>query len=286
MELLRQVAPLRIRLEDWRRAGERIALVPTMGNLHAGHMGLVRQAAGLARRVVVSVFVNPTQFGPGEDFSRYPRTPEDDRQRLLEAGADMLFMPSDGQVYPGGTEGATRVSVPELSKILCGAARPGHFDGVTSVCCRLFNIVQPDVAVFGQKDYQQLVILRRMVADLHLRLELVAGRTAREADGLALSSRNQYLDPAQRRQAPAIYRALADCRTQLAAGERDFGQLEHAGLQVLASAGLVPEYFAIRRMQDLAEPEPQERGLVILAAARLGTTRLIDNLLLDESGSL
>lgn len=279
MDTLTGIAELRARLRPWRAAGERIALVPTMGNLHDGHVALMHQARSLCGRVVASIFVNPTQFGPAEDFTSYPRTLEQDQARLAAAGVDLLFAPPVAEIYPSGTAAATRVSVPGLSGILCGASRPGHFDGVAAVCCRLFNIVQPDVAVFGQKDFQQVAVLRRMVADLHLPLQIVTGATVRAADGLALSSRNQYLSAEERARAPAIHRALSACRGRLLAGERDFARLEAAGLAELELAGFAPEYFAIRRMGDLALPGTDDRELVILAAARLGRARLIDNVL-------
>lgn len=279
MDTLTGIDALRARLGGFRAAGERIALVPTMGNLHEGHVALMRQARGLAGRVVATIFVNPTQFGPAEDYASYPRTLEQDQVRLAAAGIDLLFAPPVAAIYPSGTAGATTVSVPGLSTILCGASRPGHFDGVASVCCRLFNIVQPDVAVFGQKDFQQVAVLRRMVADLHLPLAIVTGATVRDADGLALSSRNQYLTADERARAPAIFRALTACRARLLAGERDHARLEGEGSAALAAAGLAPEYFAIRRAADLVPPAGPGDELVILAAARLGRARLIDNLL-------
>lgn len=279
MNTLTGIAELRARLRVPRTAGESIALVPTMGNLHDGHVALMEQARGLADRVVATIFVNPTQFAPAEDFASYPRTLEQDQGRLAEAGVDLLFAPTVQEMYPCGTAAATLVSVPGLSTILCGASRPGHFDGVASVCCRLFNIVQPDVAVFGQKDFQQVAVLRQMVADLHLPVTIVTGATVRAADGLALSSRNQYLSADERARAPAIHRALTACRGLLAAGGRDFARLEAEGSAALELAGLVPEYFAIRRTTDLAPPGPGDRALVVLAAARLGRARLIDNVL-------
>lgn len=279
MDTLTGIAALRARLAGFRAAGERVALVPTMGNLHDGHVALMRQARQLAGRVVATIFVNPTQFGPAEDYASYPRTPAQDEARLAAAGVDLLFAPPVAEIYPSGTAGATQVSVPGLSTILCGASRPGHFDGVASVCCRLFNIVQPDIAVFGQKDFQQVVVLRRMVADLHLPLAIVTGATVRDADGLALSSRNQYLTADERARAPAIYAALVACRMRLRSGARDLAALEGEGSAALAAAGLAPEYFSIRRAADLAPPGADDDQLVILAAARLGRARLIDNLL-------
>ncbi len=281
MKTVRSIRSLREALREWRGDGERVALVPTMGNLHAGHLSLVELAGQHAERVVVSIFVNPTQFGPREDFQAYPRTPDTDRRRLTRTRADLLFMPSVEEMYPRGQQAFTSVSVPALSTILCGEFRPGHFDGVTSVVARLLNIVQPSVAVFGQKDYQQLVIIRRMVEDLHWPVEVLAAPTQRDADGLALSSRNQYLEPAQRGQAPALHRALTRCRERLLAGERDYAALEADALAELRRAGFRPDYFTVRDATDLALPTAPTRRLVALTAARLGAARLIDNVLVD-----
>jgi len=275
------ISSLREHLKDWRQCGQTIALVPTMGNLHPGHLSLVELARTLAERVVVSLFVNPTQFGPGEDYESYPRTLDGDQRQLMRAGVDVLFAPSVAEMYPLGQQDSTVVAVPGLNRILCGQFRPGHFDGVSSVVTRLFAIVQPDSAVFGQKDYQQLSIIRRLQADLHLPIRIVAAATQREADGLALSSRNQYLDASGRASAPAIYRSLLACREQLAAGARDFARLEAEGHATLVAAGLRPDYFAVRRAADLGEPAVTDRHLAVLAAAHVGRARLIDNILVD-----
>lgn len=281
MNIVALANDLRGIVRRWRDAGETVALVPTMGNLHAGHLSLVELAAREAKRVVVSVFVNPAQFGPGEDYAAYPRTPDADQRSLDRARADVLFMPGTAEVYPAGDARSTTVSVPGLSAILCGACRPGHFDGVTSVVARLFNIIQPDVAVFGQKDYQQLVIIRRMQSDLHFPVRVVDAPTVREADGLAMSSRNQYLSPDERRLAPMIHAQLRACGESLRQGIRDYPRLEAEGAAGLAAAGLRPDYFAIRAPDDLGEPHPSPRRLVILTAVRIGRARLIDNVLLD-----
>lgn len=249
-----------------------------MGNLHEGHVSLVERACREADRVVTSIFVNPTQFGPGEDYASYPRTLAADRQRLAAAGVDAVFAPSVAVMYPGGIDAGTRVSVPILSQELCGAFRPVHFDGVTSVVLRLFNVIAPQIAVFGEKDYQQLVILRLMTADLHLPIRVIGVPTVREADGLAMSSRNQYLDSAQRRRAPALYATLRDCRARLLAGERGFRALEARAMRALQRAGFRPDYVAIRESGTLAPPDAHSRDLRILAAARLGRARLIDNI--------
>lgn len=280
MKTIRSIASLRENVQGWRKFDETVALVPTMGNLHAGHLRLVEIARTLADRVVVSVFVNPTQFGPGEDYAAYPRTLDNDRRQLTHANVDILFTPSAEEMYPGGETG-TVVTVPGLSTILCGKFRPGHFDGVASVVTRLFNIVGPDSAVFGQKDYQQLVIIRRLQADLHLPIRIVAAPTMREADGLALSSRNQYLAAEDRARAPGLHRALAHCAENLAAGKRSFAALEKKGLAELVAAGFRPDYFAIRNAADLGAATAASSELVVMAAAQLGRARLIDNLLVN-----
>jgi pantoate--beta-alanine ligase len=281
LKTVRTIASLRENLRGWRGFGETVALVPTMGNLHAGHLSLVEVARTLADRVVVSIFVNPTQFGPGEDFAAYPRTLDRDRRQLTRANVDILFAPPVDEIYPDRERPGTVVSVPGLSGILCGQFRPGHFDGVASVVTRLFNIVQPDSAVFGQKDYQQLLVIRRVQADLHLPVRIVAVPTAREPDGLALSSRNQYLDGAQRATAPGLHRTLADCAGSLRQGSREFAELERRGMDGLVATGFRPDYFAIRNATDLSLPDASSRSLVVLAAGHLGKARLIDNVLVD-----
>lgn len=271
-------ADLRARVRQWRVRENRVAFVPTMGNLHAGHLRLVRHARAIADRVVVSVFVNPMQFGPDEDYARYPRTLEADRGALMEADADLLFVPDVEVVYPRDPEQTTRVEVPGMGDILCGASRPGHFTGVTTVVAKLFNLVQPDVAVFGEKDYQQLVIIRRMVEDLSMPIAIEGIDTVREPDGLAMSSRNGYLRAAERAIAPRLYQRLCRLRDQLVAGERDYAALEQTALEALARDGFDPEYVSIRRATDLAPPGSADQALRVLAAARLGSTRLIDNI--------
>lgn len=276
-----EVAGLRARLAEWRRAGARIAFVPTMGNLHEGHLDLVRAAGGRANRVVASIFVNPLQFGPAEDFAAYPRTLAEDLERLAATPCDLVFAPTEAVMYPRGREGTTRVEVPGLSEILCGASRPGHFAGVTTVVAKLFHLVQPDLALFGQKDYQQLAIIRRMVTELDFPLEVTGVPTRREADGLAMSSRNRYLEPGERQVAPALYAALEQAAARLRRGERDFVALQQAGMDNMRSAGMAPEYFEVRRQDSLAPATAGDRNLVILAASKLGRARLIDNVLVD-----
>lgn len=278
MQITETSESLREQLADWRQSGEHIALVPTMGNLHDGHLSLVEIARQHAERVVVSIFVNPTQFGGGEDFAAYPKTLERDKRRLKLAKADLLFVPSIETMYPFGIDNATSVTVPVLTDELCGTFRPGHFDGVTSVVSRLFSLVQPDVAVFGEKDFQQLMVIRRLVKDLSLPVEIIAAPTRRAEDGLALSSRNQYLTEEERAIAPQIYATLNKIGEGLQAGKRNYPQMEQQAMDELAGFGMKPDYVSIRRAENLAEPDRDTDELVVLAAARLGKSRLIDNL--------
>jgi pantoate--beta-alanine ligase len=277
MDTVTTIAAVRARVRAWHHAGERVAFVPTMGNLHAGHVSLIEAARRHGDRFVASIFVNPMQFGPNEDFAHYPRTPTEDERMLAAAGCDLMFMPDVREIYPRGPEHATRVEVPELSRILCGEFRPGHFEGVTTIVAQLFNIVQPDLAVFGEKDYQQLTVIRRMVADLCLPIEIVGAPTVREPDGLAMSSRNQYLTPPERELAPRLYRELQGAAARLARAESDYAAIEAAGLEGLRRSGFRPDYFAVRA-RDLSSPSSGEREFVVLTAARLGRARLIDNL--------
>lgn len=279
MKVVKDVRELREQLHEWREAGDHLALVPTMGNLHQGHLGLLKLAREDAERVVVSIFVNPTQFGEGEDYESYPRTLERDKRRLKRAGVDLLFVPDVETMYPFGTDGATSVTVPVLSEELCGEARPGHFEGVTSVVSRLFSLVQPDVAVFGQKDFQQQLIIRRLVTDLHLPIRIVSGPTQRHDDGLAMSSRNSYLTAEERAIAPRLYAVLTETGKALQAGKEDFAQLEREAFDALSEAGFEPEYVSIRRAENLGVPDQDTDELVVLAAAWLGKARLIDNVI-------
>jgi pantoate--beta-alanine ligase len=272
------VEAVRAQVRAWRLAGQRIAFVPTMGNLHAGHISLLAAARFRAERVVASVFVNPLQFGPSEDYASYPRTPDEDERLLREAHCDLLFTPSVEQIYPDGGAQPTMVTVRGLTGVLCGQFRPGHFDGVATVVAKLFGIVAPDVAVFGEKDYQQFVIIRRMTQDLAIPVEVVGAPTVRAPDGLALSSRNRYLSAEERARAPVIHQALHVAIDQLHEGSRDFIAIESAGWRALAAAGLRPDYFAVRDAIDLQAPRTVSRELVVLTAARLGRARLIDNL--------
>jgi pantoate--beta-alanine ligase len=276
LEVANGLDALRERVAGWKRDGLRVGFVPTMGNLHDGHHSLVRLARERADRVVASIFVNPTQFGPNEDFSRYPRTPEADAAGLEAAGCDLAWMPSVETMYPFGLEGVVQVRVPGVTEVLEGAHRPGHFDGVATVVARLFHQVQPDVAVFGRKDYQQLAVIRYMVRELAFPLEIVAGETRREADGLAMSSRNQYLSAQERALAPELHRALLALRDAILAGTPRV-EAESQAAAALAAKDFDVDYIVVRR-PDLSEPAEGEGGArVALVAARLGRTRLIDN---------
>lgn len=277
MEILRDMSAMRIAARQLRQKGEKLAFVPTMGNLHAGHLALVEEARRRASAVAVSIFVNPMQFNDADDFAAYPRTFQEDVDKLITAGVALLFAPSREAFYRRPLEESTRVRVPGLSDILCGAFRPGHFEGVTTVVNKLFNIVEPDLALFGEKDFQQLLLIRRMVEDLALPMEIVGVPTMREADGLAMSSRNAYLSAEERRCAPALYRTLTEFAGQLTGGRCDYLLMEQAAMETLKQAGLRPEYFSIRRPDDLGQPRGGEPALVMLAAAWLGSARLIDN---------
>jgi pantoate--beta-alanine ligase len=277
LDTVTTIAAVRERVRGWQREGLKVAFVPTMGNLHAGHVSLIEAARRHGERFIASIFVNPMQFGPNEDFAHYPRTPRDDERMLAEAGCSLMFMPEVGEIYPHGAERATRVEVPGLSRILCGEFRPGHFEGVSTVVAKLFHIVEPDVAVFGAKDFQQLTVIRRMVDDLCMPVQIVAAPTVRDADGLAMSSRNQYLTPSERALAPQIYATLQAAAHRLRAGDAEFASIERSGFVALESAGLRPEYFAVRQASDLSSPAPEARELVVLAAVRLSKARLIDN---------
>jgi pantoate--beta-alanine ligase len=280
MQSFDTVAALRRQVGEWKRAGLRIGFVPTMGNLHAGHYALVELAREHSDRVVSSIFVNPTQFGPNEDYARYPRTPDADLQGLAARGCDAAFLPSVEEMYPFGTMGCVQMHVPGITDILDGAHRPGHFNGVAQVVARLFNMVQPDIAVFGRKDYQQLQVIRYMATEMSFPVDIVPAPTLREPDGLAMSSRNQYLQGAERRKAAAIFRVLEGMRAKTTQG-RPLAEIEDQAAATLAAEGFQVDYAEIRRA-DLTRPRRNdEAGLLALIAARLGRTRLIDNLEFD-----
>lgn len=278
MDVIRDSGALRGRLEKLRRRHGEVAFVPTMGNLHPGHARLVRHARAVAPHLVVSIFVNPMQFGAGEDFASYPSTIEDDRELLAGLGTDVLFLPDVDVIYPEGMAATTKVVVPRLNRILEGEHRPTHFDGVSTVVAKLFGLVQPDIAVFGEKDYQQLLLIREMVADLCMPIRIDAVATEREPDGLAMSSRNSYLSTAERVVAAQLYSTLLDAGSRIAGGEQDPGDVAREAMQRLETAGFRPEYVSIRRSADLAEPAPGDHALRVLAAAWLGKARLIDNI--------
>lgn len=278
MQTATTIAGVREQIARWHESRSRVVFVPTMGNLHAGHVSLIEAARAHGDKFVASIFVNPMQFGPNEDFAHYPRTPTTDARMLEDAGCDLMFMPDVGEIYPNGAGQATRIEVPGISSILCGEFRPGHFEGVATIVAKLFHIVDPDVAIFGEKDFQQLTVIRRMVADLCLRVEIVGAPTVRETDGLAMSSRNQYLDETQRRQAPAIYRQLTQAVEALRSGVRDYARIEGAGRAALDGAGFRTDYFSVRDTNSLAPAQPDTKQFVVLTAARLGKARLIDNL--------
>jgi pantoate--beta-alanine ligase len=277
MQTVFEIDGLREVIRRWRRDGATIAFVPTMGNLHAGHLSLLARANEMADRSVVSIFVNPIQFGKGEDYDGYPSTLDDDRAKLAGLDLDLLFVPDLSVLYPGGIEEDTRVTVPALSHILCGSFRPGHFSGVATVVTKLFINVQPDYALFGEKDYQQLLVIKRLVRDLCIPTEVIGQPIVREPDGLAMSSRNAYLKSDERRVAPVIYAKLCEAAERLRANPDQAAAIEREGMDALQDAGLRPEYFRIRRSEDLGEPASGDRYLSILAAAWLGPARLIDN---------
>ncbi len=276
MKTVHTIAEVRAQVRAWQQAGDSVAFVPTMGNLHEGHITLVREGLKQARHVVCSIFVNPTQFGPNEDFDKYPRTLAEDSAKLAAAGCSLLFVPSVDEMYPAGKT-QTVVHVPGLGEALCGKSRPGHFDGVSTVVSKLFNIVPADIALFGEKDFQQLAIIRRMAADLCFPVRIIGVSTVREASGLAMSSRNGYLDASQKQTAAVIYRSLCQARDAIAGGRRDFAAVAAEASANIESAGLVIDYFDIRNGHDLKPAAASDDYLVIATAARLGSTRLIDN---------
>lgn len=280
MQIFSDTRSLRQHLQPLRQAGKRVGLVPTMGNLHAGHMRLVEQARQDSDIVVATIFVNPMQFGPDEDLQRYPRTPEDDLALLAEHACDVVFMPAVEVMYPNGLQQQTVVSVPALSERHCGTGRPGHFDGVATVVSKLFNLVQPDLAFFGQKDYQQLAIIRKLCADLCFAISIIGVETVREASGLALSSRNHYLSEAEKVEAGRLSQTLRECAGLIGEGERNYAKLELFFQKNLNSNMLHTEYFSICNASTLEPASPDDRELVILAAVHIGSTRLIDNITL------
>lgn len=284
MRTVETIAEVREQVRAWKAEGLRVGFVPTMGNLHSGHLALVDVAREHSDRTVASIFVNPTQFGPGEDYESYPRTLDADLRQLEEKGTDLVFAPPVEEMYPGG-EPLTWVNVDQLDQHLCGASRPGHFRGVATVVTKLFNIVAPDLAAFGEKDYQQLAIIRRMVRDLCLPVEILGVPTTREADGLAVSSRNGYLSESERTLAPELYRHLQQARDAIRAGERNYPELCQRMSRSLEDQGFRVDYFEVVNAETLAPAGPDDRQLVIAAAAWLGKPRLIDNIALEIVGT-
>lgn len=278
MRVISEISDLREVRRTWQIDAKVIAFVPTMGNLHQGHLNLVREAKKQADIVVVSIFVNPMQFGPDEDLHSYPRTLENDIQLLKELGVNVLFMPKASSIYARGLEQQTFVEVPGLSYMICGASRPGHFRGVATIVCKLFNMVQPNVAFFGEKDFQQLQVIKAMVTDLSMNLKIVGVPTTREDDGLAMSSRNHYLQEVERKLAPTLYKALKNLAEEIHQGRRDFSRLTYEYSERLTEMGFNPDYLEIRNAETLLQPGHEDTKLVLLAATFLGKTRLIDNL--------
>ncbi|MCG9720975.1 pantoate--beta-alanine ligase [Shewanella sp. Isolate7] len=281
MYTTQDIAAIRTQVRQWKQAGETVAFVPTMGNLHQGHITLVTEALKRADHVVVSIFVNPMQFGQNEDLDAYPRTLAADQAALEAAGAELLFTPTPAIIYPKGMDKQTFVEVPGLSEELCGASRPGHFRGVATIVCKLFNIVQPDVALFGKKDFQQLMVIKAMVEDLSLPIEIVGVDTIRERSGLAMSSRNGYLSESQKQQAAQLKRTLDEMAEAIAQGQAIPNVVRQAQEQ-LHQAGFKPDYLSVRNAADLREASDDDKQLVILAAAFMGSTRLIDNLTFER----
>ncbi|MCC5797306.1 MAG: pantoate--beta-alanine ligase [Methylophaga sp.] len=282
MQIVDSLLGLRAQIRTWRAQQMSIAFVPTMGNLHQGHLSLVQRAQTIADKVVVSIFVNPLQFDDKADLQAYPRTLQQDIQQLSETDCDLLFTPPAELIYPKGMAAQTKVVVPGVDDKLCGKMRPGHFDGVATVVTKLFNLVQADMALFGEKDYQQLLLIRQLVEDLNVPIDIVAVPTCREQDGLAMSSRNHYLTEAEREIAPQLYQSLLNVAEQLRSGNTDWPAVQSAAVQQLASRGFKPEYLEICRAADLETAHPgTDTALRILLAARLGKARLIDNIACD-----
>jgi pantoate--beta-alanine ligase len=277
MQIARHIESLQQELAALTMKGESLALVPTMGNLHAGHMSLVREASKLADRVVVSIFVNPLQFDREDDLEAYPRTLDADISMLDKAKTDLLFVPKAEEIYPSASA-STRIHVPVLSDELEGVSRPGHFDGVATIVAKLFNLVQPDIALFGEKDYQQLLLVRKMALELDFPVTVLGMPTVRESDGLAMSSRNSYLSEQERARAKALFATLQEIETALRAGNTDYEALQTQGFRRLEAAEFRPDYVEIRHADSLEPPAQGEKDLVVLASAWLGSARLIDNL--------
>ncbi|MFV2031513.1 MAG: pantoate--beta-alanine ligase [Gammaproteobacteria bacterium] len=275
------VSELRHYIQHWRDHGESIAFIPTMGNLHQGHLSLIEKGQSLCDRSICSIFVNPMQFGPNEDFNHYPRTLEQDIEQLESIGCDLAYLPAASELYPQGLDKITQVRVTDLTEIFEGAHRPGHFTGVSTIVLKLLNIVKPDISVFGKKDFQQYCVIRKMAQDLNLEVDIIGSETTRETSGLATSSRNRYLSEDQKALAPLIYQTLKDSVTRIAEGETNFKRLEQEATERLGQAGFEVDYFCVCSAETLKPASAEDRRLVILVTARLGDTRLLDNIEID-----
>lgn len=278
MQVFNALQPLREHVKQWKMAGKRVALVPTMGNLHDGHISLVEEAHKHADIVVATIFVNPMQFNDPKDLENYPRTEEEDQRKLAAAGTHALFLPSVSTIYPHGIAAQTVVEVPDISDLYCGNSRPGHFRGVTTIVCKLFNLVTPDVALFGEKDFQQLFVIRRMTAELCMNIEIIGVPTKRETSGLAMSSRNNYLSDTEKQTASALFETLTWLKDKVQSGDVTFNELENTAHQKIQDAGFKPDYFHILDANSLQPASATTTNFVILGAAFLGMARLIDNL--------
>ena len=272
------VIELRQYVQHWKDHGQSIAFIPTMGNLHAGHMSLIEKGQSLSDRTICSIFVNPMQFGPNEDWDHYPRSLESDIEQLEAIGCDLVYLPTASELYPEGLDKISHVEVTDLTERYEGAHRPGHFTGVATVVLKLFNIVKPDVSVFGKKDFQQYRVISKMVEDFNLEVQIIGQETTREPSGLATSSRNQYLDDTQKEKAAMIYRLLQQTARLIDEGERDFEMLQQRAIDSLDGAGFKTDYFCICNAETLRPASADDRDLVILVTAGLGSTRLLDNI--------
>ncbi|WP_020161806.1 pantoate--beta-alanine ligase [Cycloclasticus pugetii] len=283
MLVVATIKELQNALHKHRQANKKIAVVPTMGNLHEGHLALVKTAQQHADIVVVTLFVNPTQFGANEDLDSYPRTFQDDCDKLDALNTSILFAPNIDEMYPLGGDQTTHVHVPNMTQVLCGASRPGHFDGVTTIVSKLFNITRADIAIFGEKDYQQLAVIRRMVNDLNIPIKIIGKPIVREPDGLAMSSRNGYLSEKERRIAPRLHQLLQTIKQEIIEGNHDLNSLESHAITDLIEAGFKPDYLQIYQRSELRPATENDKEIIILAAAFLGSTRLIDNIYVNRS---
>jgi len=281
MDQANSVTELRQYIQHWKDHKRSIAFVPTMGNLHQGHLSLIEKGQSLCDKSICSIFVNPMQFGPNEDFNHYPRTLNRDIELLESVGCDLVYMPTASELYPQGLENISQIIVTDLTESFEGAHRPGHFTGVATIVAKLFNIVKPNISVFGKKDYQQYCVIRKMTRDLNLDVEIIGQETSREPSGLATSSRNQYLDEKQKSKAALIYQTLRDAADKIIKGENDFAIIEKNAIDSLNQAGFETDYFSVCNADTLKPATNENRKLVVLVATRLGDTRLLDNIEID-----